>query len=105
VLALGSELVYADLARLVPVDPESWRDGDAPGWAWWSALIAAGARTAGIEHPVCHARIDPEEGVREPAAQVASASRAAWAPVSSRPAPVQGRAERRRIAGRGRRRR
>jgi hypothetical protein len=77
VLAFGSELAHAGLVQVVPVDPDAWRDGDAPGWAWWSALLAAGVRAAGIEHPVCQARIDAADEVPELVATAAGPRSAA----------------------------
>jgi hypothetical protein len=49
VLTLGSELYAASLLSVVPYDPETWRDGETPGWAQWRRLVAAGVRMAGVE--------------------------------------------------------
>lgn len=58
VLTFGTELFHRSLAGVVPIDPESWREAQAPGWAFWAGLLDAGARVAGIEHPVSWAALD-----------------------------------------------
>lgn len=82
VLTLGTEILSRRLLEAVPLDPESWREAQAPGWALWSGLIEAGVRIAGIEHPVSWAAIGEEDA----AAVVGTVSAAAPTPSGAAPA-------------------
>jgi glycosyltransferase involved in cell wall biosynthesis len=103
VLTLASELFAAPLTSVVPLDPAAWRDGDTTGWAFWRAMLTAGARMAGIEYVV--ATVSPpagQPGDDRPGAQdVGSAAELALSGVQAVPASAPARTAGR-TAGRGR---